>query len=775
MNLDDRIDDLLDEYEDAWARGEPLSVDELCKDCPELKSIVAAKVAALDEVQALFDDSKLARAPSAEDTIHVAAEITDLKRHAEGGLGAVFRATEKELNRQVAVKFIHAELMNDAESLNRFALEAEVTGRLEHPGVVPLYGIGRSDDGRMFYYMRFIDGETMDAAIRRFHKNRPERGGFAEQSIEFRRLLTSFVSLCKTIAYAHNRGIVHRDIKPSNVMLGKYGETIVVDWGLALPVDRDERFLESGEKSLRPEAGKDQHVSSGWGDGTPAYMSPEQVLKLEPTPASDIYSLGATLYKILTGKPSVAGDSKTEVQQLIIRGTITPPRQRLSGVPAALEAICLHAMSLRAHERYLTALDLAEDIENYLADARISVYDEPVGRRVARWARKHRMAAQTAVVGLVAVLTVITLSAFWLGNWARVAQQAEQRANDHLGAAELARDDAVAARKRNLELSAKFFAESLADKIDKRWRVLETLQTSPELKELLAQLNVDPADVDAQSRLQGWLTDRKDVCDVFGSKNGSRDSSWVVFNRHGRLLARSPKASSINNDFPHRDYFHGYGRDLTADDRESVLQGRELSEIQPFEFVLARLQDHERQHAAHVSAVFESTSTNSLMVCFTVPVWDAPSEILERNVIGVLSIGVELQNLDLPPNVMMFQVKKDQLQRKPGMVISHRLYHGRTEAFSIRNLPPYVESLVEPSLELMNHRLQFPHEPARGMSTVDNFVDPVVALRNGAAEPCFAAFEPVIVRSRPSSIANIGWVVVVTEEGRSLATKLVSR
>jgi eukaryotic-like serine/threonine-protein kinase len=764
MNLDDRIDDLLDEYEDAWARGERISVDELCRECPELKSLVAAKVVALEEVQAFFADSENAGAASTEDTIHVAAEITELKRHAQGGLGVVYRATEKELNRQVAVKFIHRSLIDDPDSRHRFALEAEVTGRLEHPGVVPLYGIGRADDGRMFYCMRFIDGETMDSAIRRFHQNRPERGGFAEHSIEFRRLLTSFVSLCKTIAYAHNRGIVHRDIKPSNVMLGKYGETIVVDWGLALPVDRDERFLASGEVSLRPKAGKDSQHSSGWGDGTPAYMSPEQVLKLEPSPASDIYSLGATLYKILTGKPSVAGDTKTEVQKLIINGKIAAPRQRLSSVPASLEAICLHAMSLHSQDRYATALDLAEDIENYLADARITVYDEPVGRRVARWARKHRMAAQTAVVGLVAVLTVITLSALWLGNWARVAQRAEQQANHHLDAAELARDDALLARKRNLELSAKFFAESLGDKIDKRWRVLETLQTSPELKRLLAALNENPDDSDAQTLLQAWITDRKEVCDVFRNERGNADSSWVVFHRHGRLLARSPKASSINHDFPHRDYFHGFGRDLTPDDRESVLQGREFSEIKPFEFVLSRLQDHERQHAAHVSAVFQSTSTNSLMVCFTVPVWDAPNEVVDRNVIGVLSIGVELQNLDLPSNVMMFQVKEDQLQRKRGMVISHRLYHSRTEPFSERNLPPYVDGLVEQSLELMNHRLRFPHEPSPVSSTVDDFVDPVVAQRTGVRQPCFAAFEPVVVRSRPRQIASTGWVVVVTEE-----------
>lgn len=234
------------------------------------------------------------------DQLSVDGKITELKFHAKGGLGVVYVAKDQRLQRQVAVKFIHEHLLDNDECRQRFELEAEVTGRLEHPGVVPLYGVGRDEHQRLFYYMRYIDGTTLEESIRKLYgiEQSLERSDW--QGLEFRRLLTSFVSVCKTVAYAHNRGIVHRDLKPDNVMLGRFGETIVVDWGLAVPVVRDERFRISGEHTLLPASGSGSGSSSGQGVGTPAYMSPEQTSGLAPTPASDVYSLGATLYKIIT-------------------------------------------------------------------------------------------------------------------------------------------------------------------------------------------------------------------------------------------------------------------------------------------------------------------------------------------------------------------------------------------------------------------------------------------------------------------------------------------
>ena len=161
-----------------------------------------------------------------------------LRPHAEGGLGAVFVANDEELHREVALKEILERHAHNTENRLRFLLEAEVTGGLEHPGIVPVYGLGQYEDGRPYYAMRFIRGESLKSAITQFHlADNPDRDP-GERALSLRRLLTHFVDVCEAIAYAHSRGVLHRDLKPANVMLGKYGETLVVDWGLAKPLGR---------------------------------------------------------------------------------------------------------------------------------------------------------------------------------------------------------------------------------------------------------------------------------------------------------------------------------------------------------------------------------------------------------------------------------------------------------------------------------------------------------------------------------------------------------
>ena len=161
-----------------------------------------------------------------------------IRPHAEGGLGAVFVAHDEELHREVALKEILERHAHSTESRLRFLLEAEVTGGLEHPGIVPVYGLGQYDDGRPYYAMRFIRGNSLKAAIAAFHAaDGPDRDP-AERALALRRLLTHFVDVCEAIAYAHSRGVLHRDLKPANIMLGKFGETLVVDWGLAKPLGR---------------------------------------------------------------------------------------------------------------------------------------------------------------------------------------------------------------------------------------------------------------------------------------------------------------------------------------------------------------------------------------------------------------------------------------------------------------------------------------------------------------------------------------------------------
>ncbi len=170
-----------------------------------------------------------------------------LRPHESGGLGEVYLAEDEEVRRTVALKEIRPEYVHDPNIQARFLAEAEITGRLEHPGIVPVYGLGRYPDGRPFYATRFIEGESLAAAIERYHRGRTAHPSPSGEPWDLRKLLGRFVSACHTIAYAHSRGVVHRDLKPAHIMLGPYGETFVVDWGLAKQMEKPMDALPGAE------------------------------------------------------------------------------------------------------------------------------------------------------------------------------------------------------------------------------------------------------------------------------------------------------------------------------------------------------------------------------------------------------------------------------------------------------------------------------------------------------------------------------------------------
>lgn len=398
---------------------------------------------------------------------------------AKGGLGEVFHATDLELNRHVALKRIQPHQQHDSQNLARFLREAQITAQLEHPGIVPIYGLVQDEAGKPCYAMRFIEGESLEEAIRQFHRQSSDYA-----SVTFRNLLQRFISVCNTIAYAHSRQIMHRDLKPANVMLGPYGETLVVDWGLAgqFQVDggsssetvrvkgphnqdtsvtaqpgKAERreaadtsltsahgadgarpvpssgdtfaFLLAPEDALVPAVNSGQGTQSlarltpqsnrltqaGESLGTPAYMSPEQAQgNVELIgPASDIYSLGATLYELLTGFPPVAGGDVLSIILRVRLGDFSPPRRLQPDLPKALEAICLKAMSRKISDRYASAAELAQDLERWLADEPVTARRDSLPIRTHRWVRRHRTLAASgallllALVILAAVITVL--------------------------------------------------------------------------------------------------------------------------------------------------------------------------------------------------------------------------------------------------------------------------------------------------------------------------------------------------------------------------------
>jgi eukaryotic-like serine/threonine-protein kinase len=397
-------------------------------------------------------DQSLHGASAESFSLHPAADAKEqrfqlIRQHAKGGIGQVWLARDSELQRDVAVKEIQPRYAESEIQRARFVLEAEITGNLEHPGIVPVYSLGRNREGRPYYAMRFIRGESLSVAIKRFHKKiRDDAGASSDLAgapevkagapevkagapevkaavqskwgIEFRQLIGRFLDVCDAMDYAHSRNVLHRDLKPANIMLGPYGETLVVDWGLAKVIGQRDVPQAAGDGDFDPEApGPSDTTSQGTAPGTtigtPAYMSPEQAKGLieELGPASDVYSLGASLYELLTGQVAFHEGKISAVIRKVLAGDFPPPRAVDRSIPIPLEAICLKAMAKEPGDRYDSVRALARDLEHWLADEPTLAHPESRLEQVGRWIRHHRAFTYTAAAALMAIAMVAIVSA----------------------------------------------------------------------------------------------------------------------------------------------------------------------------------------------------------------------------------------------------------------------------------------------------------------------------------------------------------------------------
>ncbi|TNE85750.1 MAG: protein kinase [Deltaproteobacteria bacterium] len=267
-----------------------------------------------------------------------------------GGMGQVRRVRDLRLGREVALKLIRLDAK--PEDLARFTREAEITAGLQHPGVVPVYDYGTLGNGAPYYTMPVLGGRHMGEAIARVHQaSGPGGFGTSWDGMGLRKLVIAFLSAAEAVAYAHSHGVIHRDLKPENIMLGEFGETLVVDWGLAREAD---------------ETGKTGRIS-----GTPAYMAPEQARGEPESLRTDVYGLGAVLYEVLSGRPPYRGSSAQEVVELVGRqGPLPVTQVAVTKLPEELVELCEWAMQREVRERPASAREVATAAASWLDGAR---------------------------------------------------------------------------------------------------------------------------------------------------------------------------------------------------------------------------------------------------------------------------------------------------------------------------------------------------------------------------------------------------------------------
>ena len=445
---------------------------------------------------------KLAKAPKL-DTERYAIE-TEVGK---GGMGAVLRIHDQHLNRRLAMKvLLERSAPRDEEEqklahqlLGRFLEEAQVTSQLDHPGVVPVHELGLDQRGKVYFTMRLVKGRTASEV---FAWAREEKEGWTTT-----RALEVVLKVCDTMAYAHDKGVLHRDLKPSNVMVGRFGEVYVMDWGLAkvlgqadrhdLRIRTDEstgvsRIDSARKRDEESDAGSSVVSMDGQQLGTPSYMPPEQARSEVLDERADVYAIGAMMYELLTGRAPYTAPGVRLSAYRILRDVVDGPPKRIEelqkGVPAELVAIVERAMHRERDGRYPNVLELAADVRAFLAQRVVKAYRTGAIVEMKLWVRRNRaLAGSLAAAVLILVAGIAGTSTFWLEANARARSEGEAKI--------AAETNARVANER---------AELLAIEAEKN-RIFADVAKLAEAKRLEAELY--PAFPEKVPAMETWLRD----------------------------------------------------------------------------------------------------------------------------------------------------------------------------------------------------------------------------------------------------------------------------
>lgn len=648
-------------------------------------------------------DGKSAKRVHPGTRLIVDSPLTVESRFDGGGLGDIYRASDDSLRRPVAVKLIRNYSQN-RHYTRRFLREATVTAQLNGPGVIPIYGYGTAGDGQPFYVMRLIEGDGLDEKIKTFH-TRWKEGKSSDwlHSVEFQRLLRYFLSVCRTMSYAHDMGVVHCDLKPQNIKIGKYDEAFVLDWGEATSY---------GSRLDVP-----RHHS---GRISPAYAPPELASgDAPPTPGSDIFSLGVILYELLVGRRA-ADDSPNERLEHL----------KSTKIPRALASICIKGLEAQRQARYESVRDMADDIERFLADDHVSVHKYSVGERVARSLRRYTTVTQ---IGGIVITTLLVIAAL-LGLRLKV-QNAQQRET----------------QIKTLMVSAGLSADSIAGEIDRRVMFLEgvarQIGTAPELNEsFVVDEEAGTEQNLGDSNLMAWLNERLNESDV------PYASSWFVLNPDGKQIAkqvdpaddRVKALSSLGKNYAYRDYFHGQGIDFAKEDVAS--------------------RTPEMVERPYLCRRYTSSTTGDLRVALTVPIRDTDG--VQVGVLG-MSFNIDRlsfvsHRLNEEESLILVDTRKAANGEAPGTIVVHPGYRSKVlngYTFQYRR----VSETELSKLVAVQSRRKVQYENIgtdQRLPDVDNYLGTFSDPVSDSNRPIGAAFEPILIRHH-GSLIETGLVVMV--------------